>query len=401
MHFKKIDLKIGALNRIQNRPILFLTLLFVLVNGFFFWKLGVSVDDDTERFMAYADEIREFGLFFKPHDFWYLGYVLFILAITSVYDTLAAIVLVQVLLSFLAMISLYYSGQRLFGNQTIGLLASVAFLGFYLLPFWNYWIYAESLFISLNCFALCYLIQWYTGKISWRNMLAGTLIICWAILTKPTGIALLAAVLVPLVYLLIKNMNKWSFKVGTVMVFVVGFLLLLNEMLSTFGFVEAYQNGEIIYGAEKVNHQAYAKGLLMVVPESLYLPDKDHPSLVQLVLLFFGNPVYSLKLFSTKLFYYILAIRPYYSFLHNTYLLGFLLPLYYLFVVGLKKSPLDTTAYLFIGCFILIHTLSGTLLTINWNSRFLLPVLPLVFLVGGNEKEKIVLKKIRLRFSAI
>ncbi|MEX2567496.1 MAG: hypothetical protein WD431_16240 [Cyclobacteriaceae bacterium] len=106
-----------------------------------------------------------------------------------------------------------------------------------------------------------------------------------------------------------------------------------------------------------------------------------------------------LKLFSTKLLYYLLAIRPYYSFLHNAYLLGFLLPLYYLFVVGLKKSPLDIKAYLFIGCFLLVHTLSATLLTINWNSRFLLPFLPMMFLVGsgglyGMIKEKNLIRDI-------
>jgi hypothetical protein len=41
-----------------------LTPLFLLVNGFLVMHLGVSLDDDSQRYLGYAAEIKERGLFF-------------------------------------------------------------------------------------------------------------------------------------------------------------------------------------------------------------------------------------------------------------------------------------------------------------------------------------------------
>ncbi|MCL6261219.1 hypothetical protein M3O96_19110 [Aquiflexum sp. TKW24L] len=60
-----------------------LTGIFLLVNGLWFWKMGIMTDDDTWGYLQYANEIKENGLFFKPHLFWYIGYVLFILGANS------------------------------------------------------------------------------------------------------------------------------------------------------------------------------------------------------------------------------------------------------------------------------------------------------------------------------
>lgn len=112
-----------------------ITVLFILTNGVLFWKLGVSVDDDTYRLLGYAEEIRERGLFFKPHEFWYIGYVLFIIAVTAIYPSLGAVVVTQVLISYLAVISLYASAKRLFNSQWAGVWAVGLFLGFFMISF--------------------------------------------------------------------------------------------------------------------------------------------------------------------------------------------------------------------------------------------------------------------------
>jgi len=121
--------------------IVFLTLLFFLVNGILFWKLGLSVVSDTERFLTYAEEIKEKGIFFKPHDFWYIAYPLFIILMTGIYDSLGMVVLGQVALSYVALMSLYGSGRRLFINPQAGLVTGILFLGFLMISFWNFWIY--------------------------------------------------------------------------------------------------------------------------------------------------------------------------------------------------------------------------------------------------------------------
>lgn len=154
-------------------------------------------------------------------------------------------------------------------------------------------------------------------------------------------------------------------------------------MLSTFGFVENYQIGEIVYNIHTVADQPYAKWLMLTVPENLYLPNPEAPPLWKLTTIIIMNPWYSLKLFATKAFYYIFYIRPYFSWTHNIIALAVLLPMYYFTVKQLISKNLDTTIKYFVITFLTVAVLSVCLLSINWNSRFLVPILPLIFLIGA------------------
>jgi len=204
-----------------------------------------------------------------------------------------------------------------------------------------------------------------------------------AFFTKPTGIALLGGVLLSVAVSLWKKENfkqiKWVVLTGLV----VAFFILLNSMLSTFGFVEAYQMGEIVYNSHKIKHLDYAKYLMINVPENLFVPDSNLPTIFQFVLLIVGNPIYSLKLFGTKLLYYIFYVRPYYSILHNLLALLVLVPVYLTFMNELFNKELRLPLKSFIIGFVGISILSSTLLTVDWNSRFLVAVLPVIFVLSS------------------
>jgi 4-amino-4-deoxy-L-arabinose transferase-like glycosyltransferase len=369
----------------KERHLLILSILFLIVNGVLFWKLGVSVDDDTERFLTYAEEIKERGIFFKPHDFWYIAYPLFIILMTGIHDSLGMVVLGQVALSYIALISLYASGMRLFGNLKAGLVTGMMFLGFFMISFWNFWIYCESLLISLNCLSIYFLIRWVKGEGNLGNYIIGALVIIAAFFTKPTGIALLAGIGLMIFYWFWKEYSNKTIKYGLLTVFFIGFVLLLNHMLSTFTFVRDYQIGELIYNAHTLPNQPYTKYLMISQPENLYIPPSDWQPLVQFIAIIFGNPLYSLKLFSAKLFYYLFYVRPYYSPLHNLLALLVLIPVYVGFIWAFKKDQIPASVRVFVLGFIGVSVLSSTLLTVDWNSRFLVAVLPLIFLIAAKE----------------
>jgi hypothetical protein len=360
-----------------------ITALFVIINGVLFLKLGVSVDSDSNRYLGYAEEIRERGLFFKSHEFWYIGYVLFILLVTSIYPSLGAIVIAQVLLSYMAVLSLHASSKRLFGSEGAGLWVVCLFLGFFMISFWNYWIYAESLFISLNCLSLYFLIKWVKKEITWPIFALGGVILCWTIFTKPTGVALLAALCALGIFFALKMATTPVRKAAIYSLIVLGFLVVLNAMLETFGFIDDYKRGEIVFNIQKLRHMDYARWLIVPVPENLYLPSQDYPPLVQLLALMLGNPAYTLKLFSLKFFFFITGIRPYYSVWHNLYNVGILIPAYFLFGYNVIKKAVPPQLIWFSLTFVGVTVLSPTILTIDWNGRFLLPMLPVIFLVGA------------------
>ncbi|SNS23525.1 Dolichyl-phosphate-mannose-protein mannosyltransferase [Belliella buryatensis] len=354
-------------------------------------------DADTWGYMTYAEEIRQQGIFYKPHHFWYIGYVLLIIGANSIIPGHEGIVIFQYLLAYLALIALYFTSINIFNNPKAAFLTAFWFLAFFMISFWNLFLYAESLLISLYCISFFFLSRAYRGKLTTLEVPLMIIIITWAFLTKPTAIALIAALLIAGLYNLFISTKSSkpssfilhpssfiSFLLFLFLPAVAGtFLILLNQMLSTFGFVENYQIGEIVYNIHTVADQPYAKWLMIKVPENLYLPNPEAPPLWKLTTIIIMNPWYSIKLFATKAFYYIFYIRPYFSWTHNILALAVLLPMYYFAVRQLMAKNLDAIIKSFVITFLAVAVLSVCLLSINWNGRFLVPILPIIFLIGA------------------
>lgn len=348
----------------------------------------MMTDDDTWGYLQYAAEIRENGIFFKPHLFWYIGYVLFILGANSFIPGLGGIVFFQYVLAYIALIALYFAAINLYQNPKAALLTGIWFLGFIMISFWNLFLYAESLMISLYCLSFFFLSQAYRGNLNTFQGTLGTLILIWAIMVKPTGVALLAGLMAVMIAFAWKRISALGWKLAFSASIIIGLLLLVNQMLGTFGIVAAYQNGEVVYNIHKMAHMDYASFLMVSVPDNLSLPAADWSPLRKMVYLWIFNPLYSLQLFGTKLFYYLMYIRPYYSWSHNILALCALIPMYVAFARAIRGNALGSYAKVFSLTLIGFSALSVALLSDNWNSRFLMPVLPLVFLVGGNSMVK-------------
>ncbi len=76
-------------------------------------------------------------------------------------------------------------------------------------------------------------------------------------------------------------------------------------------------------------------------------------------------------------------VKPYYSWLHNAHIAVFLYPVYTAAAYGfwhLEKVKLKLVT----GSFIAFQFLTVCFTSVNWDGRFLLPVLPLVFNLAGH-----------------
>lgn len=373
-------------------PLLVLTFLFAFVNGFWFWKMGIMTDYDTWGYLEYADEIREEGIFFKPHWFWYIGYVLFVLVAQSIVTGLEGIVLFQYVFAYIGMVALFFAAINLYGKPKTAFLTCLWALGFVMISFWNLFVYAESLMISLYCMGFYFLSLGYTGKLTLGKGILGAVVLIWAILCKPTGVALLAGLAAVATVWAWRKLPSVGWKIAFSAAVIVGFLGLLNQMLATFGIVEAYRNGEVVYNVQKL--PAYASTLQLAVPANLDFPSGDLVPISKILYLWVFNPIYSLKLFGTKLFYYLMYVRPYYSWVHNLMALALLLPMYWAYVQAILVRSLGIYPKVFSMAVVCCSALSVALLADNWNSRFLMPVLPLVFLLGSRQILAVVFPKV-------
>jgi len=237
--FKRYDLTIMAL-------------VYVLVNSFLFYWHGIKIVNDSYRYLAYAVNLRH-GFYYDPYNFWYLGYSLYILLINIFHGATAAIILGQYLLGFLATLALYHASLTIWQDRRSALLTVLLYVLFIDIASWNSYVLTESLYASFTCFSLYTLALLYQGKRNIWFIVLTCVLVLFTILIKPTGIALLEAVLVTLISKALRENRNWLVVSAMVLFAGIAFLVLVNRMLSNYLVMENYRMGEVIYGASTVS----------------------------------------------------------------------------------------------------------------------------------------------------
>ena len=89
------------------------------------------------------------------------------------------------------------------------------------------------------------------------------------------------------------------------------------------------------------------------------------------------------KIFFLKIFWLIARVRPYYSDLHNYYILFFNLIFYSGFIYGFLKRPKNNFSINFIIFYILLSTILVGLTFADWSGRYSLYFLPFIMIFGS------------------
>ena len=237
---------------------------------------------------------------------------------------------------------------------------------------WNLILYTDSLFTSFSIIGTYYFLS---SETRFKKVLS-ILLLVFSVFLRPTGLGLLLGLLAVLVsdFYLDKrksNLTKWSVTLACVLIFLIG----LNKFLQYYigFFLETYSSGEIIYPGIPY---------LIDSPEHFVFPDKHQWPIIQLIEVFYINSGYLFKATSLKASMFLLHIKPYYSWPHNGFILGYLLPVYFFAVKGVTKmASIKSTVFLL--SFVLFQLLAVSFTSENWDGRFLLPVLPIVFVLAG------------------
>lgn len=365
------------------RHFIIITLVYLAISFLLFQKFGVKIVNDSPRYLDYARNL-ESGFYAERHDFWYVGYALFILLTRIISENEFTIILIQYFLSYLATMLIYQTSIVLFNHSLKALCASLYYILFLETISWNSYVLCESLYMSLTCASFYCLSSVYRNPSNIRMYLVTVFCIALTFFTKPTGVALLGAVIITLVVMLLKRRNSFILRTAFASISLVSFALLIDKMLTTFLIMENYKLGEVVYAITTLPLKPEYEPLILTPPATLTFPS-DHLSPVTKVFLFIlYNPIYWIKLFSLKVFYFFIHVRPYWSLSHNIFCLVMLLPMYYFFIQAIIKRFLSNEVLLFSVVYISIHTLSVGITTVDWDGRFLMPLLPLLFLIGSN-----------------
>ncbi len=349
---------------------------WAVVNFAIYKSIGVRIVVDSARYLNYASEIFERGIFFQEHNFWYLSYALYLSFIKLLHLGVNGAIAGQVLLSGVAVICIYQTGVLLY-TRVAGLWASFSFIAFAYISQWNFYILCESLLISFTAISFYLIIRFH--KIN-KGALLTVFIILFTMFIKPTGVWLTFA---GIAFMLSKYSRPVFLSTNGVKIVLalLGLicLLLINAMLNTFQLIDTYSTGDLVFLASKIE---VASQLSVSPPGDLFIPKQEHAILIQLVEFIFFNPIFFTKLFFGKLLLFVVHMKPYYSWLHNGWIALTLYPSYYLSSVGLQVIK-DKPIAIFTFSFVALHAITVGSTTEDWDGRFLMPLLPVIFVIAG------------------
>jgi hypothetical protein len=352
---------------------LLLGIAWLLMQLWLWNSYGVKlVPDSVVRYIPYATEFAATGTLAGGHDDRYIGYILFLALFKKLKFGLTAAVLVQVAISGLAVICFYNLIKSLTHHSTVSpFVATLLLITWKDVQYLNYYILTESLFTS-SIIILFYLLTRARATSGYFLAMLAALL---PTALRPNGFIALVAAVGYITALNWKHIKRYRFETGTAAGFLLTAILLILDkyLLSTFKLIETYARGEIIY----------ASNLFAVTsPEPLVIPPAHLSPLFRLAIFVADQPAFFLELLFTKLLLFILYIKPYYSLFHNLSIILIIYPLYVFAIRYITSSRGKAPSKIFAATLFALQAAIVALTVEDWDSRFIIPMLPLVMIMG-------------------
>lgn len=354
------------LNLLSNRyHKYFLCAYWALTQLVIFLHEGIRTSVDSTVYIENALKPLVMLIDLNTHDFWYIGYTSLLGLILSVMGSLSGMIVVQIIFSGLALLALYRLVLHLSGDIRTAFVACFFCIFWFEIHTWNFFIYTESLFTSCSIISFYFLV---TSKKPIQYFLT-LIFILFTCLIRPVGISFLVSTFIYwLLTIELSSKVKGIISVSAILISV----LLADKMLGSFELISSYTKAEIIYPNVKI---------LIATPGSINVPESKSP-VWQLFLFAAYNPLYFLKLCALKLILFFGHIKPYFSKIHNLFIVVVLYPIYGLAMKGLHSVP-DRAVLAFLCSYVVFQGMTVMLTTENWDGRFLPPVLPFIFILAA------------------
>lgn len=363
---------------VEGGWLLALALTWALVQWVAFNKFGVLISIDSEVYLTDAQAMIQ-GELPSGRSFMYLSYSALLAIIQWFGFDASAIVAVQLLTSLGAVFCAFFLAKHIHGSRWSGVVAALLYIVWIKIHQWNFVLYTDSLFCSMVVISFT---ANYLARSKWQLVIALGLLL-FTIFIRPNGIGFGMAMLG---YFMVKHStyNNLSLikKSGIAICFLFLFLVAVNIILGPYvdSFIASYQKAEIIYP----NRQLFIRPSL-----NLVLPDQSWPPLIKLAAFAINNPIYFGKLFFLKAGLFIANVKPYFSWTHNLIIVTFLYPIYWFAYRGLRLLS-DVAVVNFVVIYIGLQVAVVGLTSENWDGRFLIPILPFVFVLASGAVHKLI-----------
>jgi len=366
---------------INKHHIITLVILWAVIHGILFWQFGIRILYDSADYIKRADFLVEHGMFEDVDNVFYAIPIIFISLFRWLFpQQILPFLILQCVLSGFAVGALYRSGEKVFNNAWAGFLAGVIFLLWWDNIHWNTVVMTESLLCSFTCFIIHRLVRFKGGK---RELYFILVLLIIVFFIRPTGIVIILGAFAFLLR------YYWSFlALNTVRKFsIIAALLLIayfsaSLMFIHWDFIEQYRRGNIVTYMDTMEGSTLYEARLRVDASDLEFAAENNPALIKIIYFMIHNPVHFIETSSLKVWYLVSGVRPYYSTIHNSYLLVWMTGLYFLCYRGWSKSR-STPITIFNFTVVMANCGLIAISTVDWDNRFYIPMEPGIVLWAG------------------
>jgi len=337
---------------------------------------------DAEGFIEAADYIVEHGQLQDIHHLYYSVPILIMAAFRALFPgEVMPILLFQCLLSGLATVALYKSAQKILNSALAGFFTGVIFLVWLDNIHWNITTMTESIALSVSCFVV-YALAYWENRI--KNMITMTALLIVVFFIRPTSVVVIISAFVYLMaYYWKPLLNRRAVLISITLIATSFIIFGADRMLAHWDFTGQYLKGNVVTFADIVKGRPLFHETLSVEPPSSTAFSESDSPIGRVVMFIYENPIHFLKTAGLKIFYLIAFVRPYYSWLHNVYLVVWI-SLVYMFLVAGWKATSNLPIKLFVLTSIILNCGLIGISSVDWDNRFYIPMEPgIVLLAGG------------------
>ncbi|MEJ8758660.1 hypothetical protein WG947_16725 [Pontibacter sp. H259] len=360
------------LNQVYQRPILYLVPIWLLVQLLIYQVYGIRIVFDSYRYFSYVDSLTEGTTLWQQSDsIFYASYTLFLYFFSyALVLPIEITILAQLIISALAAYYLYKTTWNLTHNKVASFISCFLFIIWHDLQVWNFYIHTESLYTSFTIFIL-YLIS--IRSKSYSSIACLSLVLLVITFLRPNGcfitFAAFACSIIDAKKLFkIDRAVLYSMILAAVFTSVCG----IKFILDIFSPLDYLAQGQVIQGY---------KGLSVKIASITSVPNRSN--LEQLIYTISEQPIAYLRLLLLRFFVFWGQIRPYYSITHNIIIGLFFFPTYIAALLAIKRTKKLNTTFYFMVIVIILQTGMAMIIAVDWDNRFILPLLPFVFILAS------------------
>ena len=339
---------------------------------------GVKYGADSEFYLKQAKLILsgEASLMDYKSKF---GYILFLIPFIYLDISLVSVVCFQLFLTAVSAFCLYKITTKFFCKLS-GIICVAIFLFYFPLQIRNFYILTEILFIDITII-LTYFIVYFK-----KNYLP---VIIFLIITlvsiRPNGILFLFSILTSVFIFLFKYKKYFSLSLVMCSSIILIFptINLLNSYMIDLDLIHSLSTKGIIWGWSFEHNQICANTEISCL-EIEFINNNYQNNIYDIFKFILINFIEFFKIFLLKIFWLLARVRPYYSDIHNFYIIIFNVIFYSGFVFGFMTRPKNMFSINVIMFFIIFSIILVGLTFADWSGRFSLYFLPLIMIFSSH-----------------